>query len=283
MLENAAINIARDWDDRYGGCVFIMQPAELYKILEDQYFGPNMHEREEIELLPGLLKGVKVFVDVGASLGPYSYYSSKCISQARLICIEADPVRVRRLKELAWKWGLETGNEFEVIHAAAADKPGKMDFFLTDINLSGGLFQHEVLDPNARASLNWSKTEVDVITLDGLFPNGDPDLVKIDVEGAEYRVLKGAEGILKRGKTRFLVEVHPWGDTPLKKTPADIFNLFADFGYDFKRTYRHWHFFKSNGRLKRYLKNRAVVFVFNHQSLKAPLKKIALALGKSRR
>ena len=60
-----------------------MEDAELCRRLEEQYFGPNMHEREEIELLPGLLKGVKVFVDVGASLGPYSYHASKVITGAK--------------------------------------------------------------------------------------------------------------------------------------------------------------------------------------------------------
>src|SRR5580698_6276047 len=108
-----------------------MEAAELCRVLEDQYFGPNMHEREEIELLPGLLEGVQVFVDVGASLGPYSFHTSKLI----------------------------TG--------------GKMDFYLTDANISGALFKHFVPDAELSASLNWRKTEVPVVTLDELFPAAD--------------------------------------------------------------------------------------------------------------
>jgi FkbM family methyltransferase len=261
----------------------LMEPAELYRALEEQYFGPNMHEREEIELLPGLLKGVKCFVDVGASLGPYSYATSKVLKGGKIFCIEADPVRVRRLRELGAEWEKASGNKIQVIHAAAADKAGKMDFFLTDANISGALFKHHVPDQELSSSLNWSKTEVDVVTLDELFGDSDPDLIKIDVEGAEFRVLMGARGILGRGKSRFLVEVHPWGDEPLKKTPADVFNLFAGFGYDFKRTHRHWHFQKTNQPLKRYVRNRAIVFILNHQSLKQPLKRLALAVAKRRK
>jgi hypothetical protein len=44
--------------------------------------------------------------------------------------------------------------------------------------------------------------------------------------------------------------------------PADVFNLFASYGYDFRRTHRHWLFAKSGNALTRYLKNRFVVFVF---------------------
>jgi FkbM family methyltransferase len=256
-----------------------MEAAELYKMLEDQYFGPNMHERKEIELLPGLLEGVKVFVDVGASLGPYSYYASKVIRGGKITAIEADPVRVKRLRELTEEWEKATGNQFKVVHAAAADKPGKMDFYLTDACISGALFKHHVPDKDLSDSLNWNKTEVDVTTLDDLFKNQDPDLIKIDVEGAEYRVLLGAREILKRGKSRFLVEVHPWGDEPLKKKPADVFNLFREYGYDFKRTHRHWHFRKSGNALTRYVKNRIVVFIYGQEWLKQMLKKIVLVLS----
>lgn len=260
-----------------------MEATELCRMLEEQYFGPDMHEREELDLLPGLLKGVSLFADIGASLGPYSYHTNKVLRNSRIVCVEADPVRAHRLQELTQEWTKTSGNQFKVVQAAAADKPGKMEFHLTDKNISGALFQHFVPDPELRASINWRKTEVEVITLDELFREGDPDLIKIDVEGAEYRVLQGARGILQRGKSRFLVEVHPWGDEPIGKTPADVFNLFAQFGYDFKRTHRHWHFYKSNRPVRRYLKNRAVVFIMNHQALKAPLKKMILSASKFRR
>lgn len=260
-----------------------MEPTDLYKLLEEQYFGPNMHEREEIELLPDLLKGVHSFVDVGASLGPYSFFANKILTGGTIFCIEADPIRFHRLKELSEQWEKTSDNKIKVLHAAAADKEGKMDFYLTDASISGGLFKHHVPDPVLSKSLNWTKTEVAVVTLDGLFRDADPDLVKIDVEGAEYRVLLGAREILQRGKSRFLVEVHPWGDEPIKKTPADVFNLFAQFGYDFSRTHRHWHFQKSKQPFKRFLKNRLIVFIMNNQGLKSALKRLVLAFGKFRK
>ena len=261
-----------------------METNELYRTLEAQYFGPQMDERDEIDLLPTLLRDSKIFVDVGASLGQYAHFAGKLIKGGRIVAVEADPLRYARLKELAETWQRDSdGNRYEVIHAAAADKPGRMDFFVTDQALSGALWQHHVPDEKQRNSLNWSKTEVDVVTLDQLFPNDDPGVVKIDVEGAEYRVIQGALGLLKRGKTRFLVEVHPWGDEMIHKMPADLFNLFAEYGYDFQRTHRHWHFEKRGSGLKRWLKNRAVVFVWKNTWLKDALKKLILKFGPSSR
>ena len=261
-----------------------METTEIYKTLEAQYFGPDMDERDEIELLPSLLRGSRIFVDVGASLGQYAHFAGKSIEGGRIVAVEADPMRFARLKELAAEWEkASAGNRYEVVHAAAADKPGRMDFFVTDQALSGALWPHHVPDEKLRNSLNWSKTSVDVVTLDQLFPNDDPGVVKIDVEGAEYRVIQGAIGLLKRGKTRFLVEVHPWGDEVLKKMPEDLFNLFAEYGYDFSRTHRHWHFEKKGTAVSRWVKNRAIVFVWKNTWLKDFLKKLILKFGPSAR
>ena len=72
----------------------------------------------------------------------------------------------------------------------------------------------------AGASLNISFTQtgtitnsymdVETITLDEIARtyNLYPDLVKIDVEGAEYSVLEGAKEIAKKENTMFIVEVH---------------------------------------------------------------------------
>ena len=47
------------------------------------------------------------------------------------------------------------------------------------------------------------------MTLDSLFPaKSPPTLVKVDVEGAEGLVLKGAHNLIEARQTRFMVEVH---------------------------------------------------------------------------
>jgi FkbM family methyltransferase len=255
-----------------------MQTRELYNVLERQYFGEDMHEKDEIEQLPKLLKGVSVFVDVGASLGQYSFFANQVLKGARIFCIEADPFRVQRLRELASEWQSDSTNGITVIHAAAAERVGKVDFFTTDANVSGGLFRHASEDLSGQNPVQWSTSEVDCISLDSLCNDVNPDLIKIDVEGSEYTVLLGARRILEKGKCRFLVEIHPWGDKIAKKMPADVFKLFARFGYDFHRTHRHWLFEKSNG-LTRFVKGKIIIILMEHTWLKSVAKRCALSLG----
>jgi len=260
-----------------------METKEAYRDLEAQYFGSQMHEQEEMSLFPRLLEGVQLFVDVGASLGPYTYAAGNTLSNAEIIAIEADPFRYKRLRELTGQWAAGSSNSISAVHAAVGDHLGFVRFYSTDKNISGGLFKHYVPDPKLRSEINWTETEVKMITLDELLGDRDPDLVKIDVEGAEYRVLKGASRILKRGKARFLVEVHPWGDEEVNKSPTDVFNLFAEHGYDFFREHRHWLFIKSGGAIKRFVKNRAIAVVMNSPKLKEVLKKLVLGIGVRRR
>jgi FkbM family methyltransferase len=252
-----------------------VQPNELYAVLEEQYFGANMHEKDEIERLPELLKDVSVFVDVGASLGQYSFFANRILKNGHIYCIEADSVRVQRLAELASEWEKLSTNKITVIHAAAAATDGKVAFFRTDANVSGGVVAHNTGVPT---SIQWTKCEVDSLTLDGLCKDLEPDLIKIDVEGSEYSVLQGASRILARGKCRFFVEVHPWGDESAKKSAADVFRLFARFGYDFKRTHRHWLFERSNEGFKRFVKARFIVLAMENAWLRSAAKSCTLRL-----
>ncbi len=257
------------------------EDKEKLSVLEKQYLGPDMHEQKEIVLFPKLLKDVRLFVDVGASLGPYAYVANKHLKGGKIVCLEPDPLRFKRLSELSTEWQNTSTNKIEVVHAAVADKKGRLDFYMTDGYISGGLFKHYLPDHEESNLQTWTKQKVDAITLDDLFTDCDPDLVKIDVEGGEYRVLRGARNILKRGKCRFLIEIHPWGDEVLKKTPSDIFNLLNGFGYDFSLVHRHWYFQKTNFRLKRFIKNRTICFIMKHQGLKDILKRFVLILSGS--
>jgi FkbM family methyltransferase len=250
-----------------------METAELekyYQSLEKIYFGEEMHERDEIENLPNILKDVKVFVDIGASLGQYTYFANKIIQNGKIYAIEADPLRYQRLKELCDEWQQTSSNKIQVIHAALGEKNGTVDFFITN-KTSGSLFTREI-------GLDWEKVSVNATTLDTLFVDSDPDLCKIDVEGAEYRVLEGANHILERGNCRFFVEVHPWADPAYNKTEADLYNLFLKYGYDFHRTKRHWLFEKSDQPLKRLLKNKVMTFVVSNKKLRKIAKTLVIWL-----
>ena len=60
-----------------------------------------------------------------------------------------------------------------------------------------------------------------------------PDLVKIDVEGYELAVLRGARAILGRHRPLVFLELHPQRLRELGGSVEEVGRLLADLGYDF--------------------------------------------------
>jgi FkbM family methyltransferase len=203
------------------------EKGEVVGSLENAYFSDQMHERAVIERLPDLLSGALFFADIGASLGQYTYFADKALENGRILSVEADPLRFAELKKNCEKWRETSSNTFEPIFGAVADKDGEIPFFSTGSATSGGLFRHDD-DSDDR---KWKTHQVPVHRLDKLFEKQTPDLVKIDVEGAELLVLRGAKEILNQGRTMFLVEVHSFQHPETGAGPAEVFHFMRSFGY----------------------------------------------------
>ena len=212
-----------------------MERQALIDTLNRAYFSEERHERALLDRLPRLLAGVRVFVDVGASLGQYTYFASRVLRDARIVAVEADPVRFEELARNAATWARETGNAIHAVHAAVTDVSGPVRFLSTGSDVSGGLFAHPV-SGDAPA---WTEIEVPGVRLDDLLADASPDFVKVDVEGAELRVLGGARRILAEARARWLLEVHGWKDPSTGAGSEDVFRRLEAHGYRAARLHGH--------------------------------------------
>jgi len=191
-----------------------MERDDIYEILNDAYFGPEAHEQDVIRSLRDLLPSRGTFVDLGASLGQYSKAVAEIFESGKIIAVEADPIRFEQLQRNFDSWRKEhPAVEFRAVHAAVSDEPGSITFQSTNSNVSGGLARNELahLSEDARKAVEWEEVEVPALTLDGLLENETVDLVKMDIEGAEWRAFAGAQQLLREGRSLVLVELHPFG------------------------------------------------------------------------
>src|SRR3989304_10048968 len=97
-----------------------MDKREIFEILNKNYFSKECQEKELIGMLPGLLGDAGVFVDVGASLGQYTYHANRALRNGRIYAIEADPVRYEELEKNCAKWQAESTKIITAVHAAAS-------------------------------------------------------------------------------------------------------------------------------------------------------------------
>lgn len=128
--------------------------------------------------------GAKV-VDVGASTGWFAVQAA--LAGARVVAFEPFAAARARLEENA----AMNGVNIEVVSAAASDRAGSAQLLRNPrvALTSGGSIQR----PGCR---NPVADDVTTVTLDAALPFRDPDLVKIDVEGHELAVLRGARATL---------------------------------------------------------------------------------------
>lgn len=183
-------------------------------------------------LLAKLMQGAHTFVALGASFGQFSKLACETLTNATVVAVEADPLRVDVLRDNAAKWSGRNGNRLEVVQAAVASHRGTMSFQITNSCVSGGLFRHALdhLDNATRDSVNWTEVTVPTVTLDEMFPKDPPDFVKMDIEGAELLALRGATEILRKHRTIWFIELHHFSYTDERKTSELVIELMRFHG-----------------------------------------------------
>ncbi len=147
------------------------------------------------------------FIDVGAHVGRYSIMAAKRIgSLGRVIAIEAHPETFELLNKNIKLNGLAN---VTTINAVATSEKGKVKLFLPGQD-SGLTVYNTIMINRAKPTENF--LEVEANTLDNILSEYSMHRVnylKIDVEGAELEVLKGAVNTLSSNKDiTLVVEVH---------------------------------------------------------------------------
>ena len=177
-------------------------------------------------------------VDIGAHMGRYTITSSKSVgASGRVIAVEAHPYNFRILQHNIRLNKLKNVN---ALNWAVYSKKARLKLYLPDEDL--GYTMHHSLMTNYLASkysreIERRYIEVEADTLDNLLKTrgiNDVNWIKIDVEGAEYEVLRGAKEILSTNRRiSILVEVHG------KDTYGPTIELLRsnNFNIEFEKTY----------------------------------------------
>jgi FkbM family methyltransferase len=169
---------------------------------EMDYASGNYERRVEQKLSEHLRPGT-VFYDVGAHIGVLSLVAARLVgAQGAVFAFEADPANAARVEEHSRRNGL---TQIHIVPCAAWSTEGRLRFerASTQSSLNQGTVATERAEPTANT------IEVDAIALDDFScRHAPPDLIKIDVEGAEAAVLRGCEQIFATKRPLLICEVH---------------------------------------------------------------------------
>jgi len=138
---------------------------------------------------------ITTVLDVGANHGHFARAAVACLPTATVHAFEPLPVCQEKLRRTAQRFG-----RIEVHQLALGEAPGRVTMFENDYPDSSSLLpmtdRHKELWPKTR---NETEIEVDCECLDRLRETigAGPHLMKLDVQGYELQVLKGAIETLK--------------------------------------------------------------------------------------
>lgn len=148
-----------------------------------------------------------LIVDVGAYTGSSAVRFRKLFPDARLVCFEPNPAARDELVRIC----NELGGDVKVSDCAVSDADGSARFFVQGINPGlSGLARRSPTSKDSIAiakgdgthlkQINLEEIEVRTTRLDSmeLLDSVDVDLLKIDVQSCEAKVLRGAPKLLKR-------------------------------------------------------------------------------------
>jgi FkbM family methyltransferase len=163
--------------------------------------GGGSYEPDVMLVLANLVEPDWVCLDVGANLGAISLVLAHLCPKGRVHAFEAAGENVAHLRANLAANGATNATAH---HLALYDRDGTLTLHFTS-SYAGGSFVSDVVDEGLAE-------EVPARTLDGWVADQGLDrldVVKLDVEGAESRMLAGARATIERFRPHLVVEFNP--------------------------------------------------------------------------
>jgi FkbM family methyltransferase len=159
---------------------------------------PTYRERVVLrEYHPLLRQPEMVVYDIGANAGTFASAFAKVSNVSRVIAFEPLPdvfdVLAERVKSMP---------KVTCFNVALGDRPGLAPFYRSEFSPASSLLPMDQLHKSLFPfSANCEETNVQVVRLDDFAEEQNipaPDLIKMDVQGFEDRVLRGGEKTVRR-------------------------------------------------------------------------------------
>jgi len=211
------------------GKLIWVHPRARFSVSAKTFFKGESHVRK---WLTERLKPGHIFFDVGAHHGWVSMWALPLVGhRGAVYSFEPSPAN---LSILNWHRNINNFLQWTIVPKAVCDEDAiGRRFFLIDSgdspmnSLTTGVPGMPLMEGRDIGNI-----AVQTVTLDSFCTEAGvrPDLVKIDVEGAELMVLRGASKVLSESHPTIILAVHPYW-LPTEQSPAQIVELLEVCGY----------------------------------------------------
>jgi FkbM family methyltransferase len=235
-VANDCFNLTVEVNSSRGRLQFALN-LDLKRFSHKCIYGPlaagHLYEPEVAQFLIRALRPGDTFVDIGAHVGFFSLLSASLVgSEGHVFCFEPEPLNFAELVEHARQ------NSFPNIHAfnlPVCAQTGDVTFYWNADNDGG----HALWDVgrhwfNERSRAQPQTAQLHAIALDGFdaVRFHPARVIKIDTEGAEEEVIRGAKMWLTEQRVPFVIcEVNPAGLAQMNSSQMSLRGSLGRLGY----------------------------------------------------
>ena len=189
----------------------------------------GVHEKNSTgEVKKIITQGMRI-LEVGANIGYYALLETSLAgSDGHLYAMEPSPYNFDLLTNNLKLNGLKN---YDLYKVAAGSQEGKAKFLLSGrSNLSTFI---------EREDLTGEEVDVEVVKLDNFLQGKKVDFIRMDVEGYELEILKGAEMSLSSGNKPkyFFIEVHSELLHKKNSSAREVLEFLGKYGYDIHKSF----------------------------------------------
>ena len=170
-----------------------------------------------------LVRTGDVVWDIGSSVGLFTFASAFVAGpHGRVLSVEPDNWTATLLSNSSKKMSNRVA-PIDILRVAISDTPGIAEFIIARRGRAGNFLKES---GGSTQTNGMAESElVLTVTLDWLLERyPPPSVLKIDVEGAEEKVLRGATKILSTIQPRIMVEVYP-------QSKSNVTEILMRYGY----------------------------------------------------
>jgi FkbM family methyltransferase len=193
-------------------------------------FGPP-EDDGTVALLSAVSARSRTIIDVGANVGRYAWFLRRGAGpDAKLFALEPHPGTARLLRAAV---GALSGST--VLEIAASDRDGSSGLMVPDGSFGtpvpGLAWVRAPADTDEVHSIKIGLRRLDSLVADGTVAVAGPVFLKIDVEGGEGRVLRGADALLRRYRPIIYFECQVASLARQGQTADEVWDELAQAGY----------------------------------------------------
>ena len=209
---------------------YLWSTSSSYDYILGQYEDP-----ETMKFFLAWLKPDSVYYDIGSNIGFHALTANRVINTGKIYAFEPMPaVRAIFEKHISLNSKLIISNSIKIFPIAISNKEKQVEFSNDITHRDGNTYIKE----SYIFAGTENKITVQCQSIDGLMQQGydKPDIIKIDVEGAEYDVLTGAENTLQLYQPNILLATH---DCHLPGVQEKCVHFLEQLGYQLQHTGKH--------------------------------------------